>query len=73
MNVGDLVWCVHHIYFLPSQGIILEVVKDMDVYYVVLVEGEEYMLTPREVFIKQTEALQYQIEVLRDSIKSSKR
>jgi len=66
MKEGDLVWCVHHIYFLPKQGIIIEVIKNFDTYYVVLIEDEKHTLTPQEVFLKESQALQYQIDVLRE-------
>lgn len=67
MKEGDLVWCVHHIYFLPKQGIILSILEDMDIYYVVLIEDEEYVLASEEVFLKQSQALRYQIDVLRQN------
>ena len=66
MQIGDLVWCVHHIYFLPGQGIIVDIINNFDIYYVVLIEGEMYTLTPQEVFLTESQALQYQIEVLRE-------
>ena len=65
MKVGDLIWCVHHIYILPKQGIILEIIKDMDTFYVVLIENETYTLSIEEVFIKQSQALRYQADLLR--------
>ena len=67
MEPGDLVWCVFHIYFLPQQGIIVNVMKDMDIFYVVLIEDEEYILGCEEVFLKESEALQYQINVLKQN------
>ena len=73
MQVGDLVWCVYHLYYLPTQGIVLDVIKDMDTFYVVLIEGEEHTLTVEEVFLKESQALQYQIELLRESLRASKK
>ena len=29
MNVGDLIWCVYHIYFLPVQGVIIDIINDI--------------------------------------------
>jgi len=67
MKEGDLVWCVHHIYFLPKQGIIIEIIKNFDTYYVVLIEDEKHTLTPQEVFLVESQALQYQIDVLKEN------
>ena len=67
MKEGDLVWCVHHIYFLPKQGLIIEVIKNFDTYYVVLIEDEKHTLTPQEVFLNESQALQYQIDTLREN------
>jgi len=67
MKEGDLVWCVHHIYFLPEQGIIVEIIKNFDTYYVVLIGGELYTLNPQEVFINESQALRYQIDILREN------
>jgi len=67
MKEGDLVWCVHHIYFLPKQGIIIEIIKNFDTYYVVLIEDEKHTLTPQEVFLTESQALQYQIDVLKEN------
>ena len=73
MRVGDLVWCVHHVYTLPKQGIILRVVEDMDVFYEVLIGDEKYTLAAEEVFIRKSHALQYQVDLLRERRLSSKR
>jgi hypothetical protein len=66
MKDGDLVWCIHHIYFLPKQGIIVSTMKDFDIHYVVLVEGEVYTLTSEEVFLNESQALQYQLDILKE-------
>ena len=66
MQIGDLVWCVHHIYFLPKQGIIIEIIKNFDTYYVVLIGDEKHTLTQEEVFLNESNALQYQIDILKD-------
>ena len=67
MQIGDLIWCVYHIYFLPKQGVIIDVINNFDTYYVILIEGEMHTLTLEEVFLNESDALKYQIEVLRES------
>jgi len=71
MNIGDLVWCLYHIYFLPKQGIIVKTIEDTnipgDVFYEVLIEGDTHTLSAGEIFINQTDALEFQIDVLRVS------
>ena len=73
MNVGDLVWCVYHLYALPRQGIILEVLDDMDVYYVVLIGDETHTLAYEEVFLKKSQALKYQVNLMKQSRNVSRR
>lgn len=73
MKVGDLVWCVYHIYILPRQGIILEVLEDMDTFYVILIEGEKHTLSVEEVFLKKSQAIKYQVDLLKENRKASRR
>ena len=73
MNIGDLVWCIYHIYLLPEQGIIIKIYEDMDIYYEVLIDGEKHTLPYNEVYLKQTDALQYQMDILRTSADSKQR
>ena len=67
MRVGDLVWCVFHLYLLPEQGIILNIYKDMDTYYEVLIGSEMHTLSVEEVYLMQSDALKYQLDILRHS------
>ena len=49
------------------QGVIIDIINDFDTYYVILIEDEMHTLTFEEVFPNETEALKYQITVLRES------
>ena len=77
MKIGDLVWCLYHIYFLPKQGIIVKTLEESmipgDVFYEVLGEGETHTLSRSELFVTQTDALEFQIEALRVSKGKPKR
>ena len=77
MKTGDLVWCLYHIYFLPKQGIIVNTLEESmvpnDIFYEVLIEGETHTLSRGELFNTQTDALEFQIEVLRVSKGKPKR
>ena len=71
MKIGDLVWCVYHIYGLPRQGIIIKVAEDMDTFYTVLIEDESHTLASEEIFLKKSDALKYQVSVLKRNRHSS--
>ena len=68
MKVGDLIWATYNIYSLPKQGIVIDIINDFDNYYVILIEDEIHTLTLEEVFPNESEALKYQITVLRESM-----
>lgn len=67
MQVGDLVWCVHDFYKLPSRGIIIKVIElnpvynSIDFHYEVLINGELYTLHEEEVYLYEDQALSYQV------------
>ena len=67
MCLGDLVWCVYHIYLLPKQGVVINIIKDYDIYYVVLIEDEMHTLAQEEVFLSESDALRYQIGILKEN------
>ena len=77
MKIGDLVWCLYHIYFLPKQGIIIKVMEKPsipgDVFYEVLIEGETHTLPKGDIFSNQTDALETQIKELKVSKGKPKR
>ena len=71
MQVGDLVWCLYHIYFLPAQGIILRTITEAaipdDIHYEVLIEGEIHTLTREDMFLEHLDALECQMKILKVS------
>ena len=71
MQLGDLVWCVPDFYNLPIRGIIVKVIElnpiynSIDHHYEVLICNEVYTLHADEIFMREGEALSYQMMQLR--------
>ena len=66
MKIGDLAWCLYHIYLLPKPGIIIDIIDNIDIFYVVLIEGEVHTLAAEDVFLRESEALKYQLTILKE-------